>query len=106
MQTEDILLRISSLNRRIPQLSQKFTAEAAKIQHKLNKVQISRPITNRISAFYQVKERKERELMQSKDLLQLTFDHNKAILTTQRLALENAKFHIESQIQLINIQLH
>ena len=115
---EVIVQKISSINRRIFQLSQKYTSESAKIQHKLTRVQYSRPrgnpanqwphrpMTNSVRNFYQIKERKEREVMQNKDLLKQTYDHSKAILTTQRLVLENAKFDIESQIRQIDIQLH
>ena len=67
-QLEDIVLRISAVVVKISKLSQNFFREAAKIQRSLNKVQASRPrgnpanqwphrpITGRISAFYQAKD--------------------------------------------------
>ena len=117
-QIEDIVQKISALSLRIVQLSQKFYRDAAKIQQKINKVQFSRPrgnpanqwphcpMTNRVRAFYLSKERKETQLRQDKDLLKQTFDHSKAILTCERLVLENEKSNIESQIRQIRIQLN
>ena len=109
---------ISSLALKIHKLSQKFQKENAKIQHKIDKVQFSRPrgnpanqcphspMTIRVRAFYQIKERKETELRQNQDLLRQTFHHNRAILTTQKNVLQNSQSDIESQIRLLNIQLH
>ena len=117
-QLEDLVLRISAVVVKINKLSQKFFREAAKIQQRLNKVQSSRPrgnpanqwphrpITGRISAFYQAKENKERKLWQDKDLLRQVFDHNRAILTSQKLILTNAEHDIKSQIRLLKIQIH
>ena len=115
---EVIQHNISLILVKIHKLSQKFYKEDTKIQHKINKVQFSRPrgnpanqwphtpMTSRVRVFYQIKERKETELRKRKDLIKQTFDHEKAILSSQRLVLENAKFDIESQVRLIYIQLH
>ena len=115
---EVIQHNISLILVKIHKLSQKFYKEDTKIQHKINKVQFSRPrgnpanqwphtpMTSRVRVFYQIKERKETELRKSKDLLKQTFDHERAILFSQRLVLENAQRDIESQIRLITLQLH
>ena len=115
---EVIQHNISLILVKIHKLSQKFYKEDTKIQHKINKVQFSRPrgnpanqwphtpMTSRVRVFYQIKERKETELRQSQDLLKQTFHHNRAILTTERLVLQNAQSDLESQIRLLNIQLH
>ena len=117
-QLGDIVHQISAINLKICKLSQKFTKEAGKIQKRLSKVQFSRPrgnpanqwphcpMTNRVQAFYQSKERKETQLRQNKDLLKQTFDHSKAILTYERLVFENEKRDIGSQIRQIRIQLN
>ena len=118
IQITDIVEKISTLNLRISILSEKFNHEAAKIQQKITKVQFSRPrgnpanqwphcpMTHRVQTFYQSKERKETRLRQQKDLLKQTFDHDKAILTCERQVLANAKFDLESQIRILNIQIH
>ena len=115
---EDTVEKISAINLKIFKLTQKFTTEIGKIQLRLSKVQASRPrgnpanqwphrpMTNRLSIFYQTKERKERGLWQRKNLLQQAFDHDRAILTSQRLVLTNLEHDIESQIRIIKIQLH
>ena len=117
-QIEDLEQKISGINISIHRLSQKFHQEAAKIQHKITKIQFSRPrgnpahhwphrpMTSQVRAFYQVKDRKEGELRRSQNLLKQTFDHDKALLTSSRLVLESALFDLESQVRLINIQLH
>ena len=118
IQIEDIVQKISTLTHRIFSLSQKFNHEAAKIQQKITKVQFSRPrgnpanqwphrpMTNRVQTFYQSKERKETRLRQQKDLLKQTFDHDRAILTCEKQVLANAQFDLESQIRILNIQIH
>ena len=118
LQIEDIVQKISALTHRILSLSQKFNHDAAKIQKKITKVQFSRPrgnpanqwphcpMTNRVQIFYQAKERKETMLRQQKDLLKQTFDHSRAILTCERQTLVNAQFDLESQIRILNIQIH
>ena len=118
VQLENIVQQRTVINLSIHKLSWEFATEAATMQHKINKVQFSRPggnpanqwphcpMTSRVRAFYQIKESKERELRKNRDLLQQTFDHSKAILTSQRLVLENAQSDIKSQIWIINIQLH
>ena len=115
---QDIEQKISILNSNIYQLSQKFYTTAAGLQRKIDSVQFSRPrgnpanqwphcpMTNRVRAFYQIKEHKERELRKKKDLLRQVVDHDTAILTSQRLVLENELFDVESQIRLILIQLN
>ena len=117
-QDEAITLKISAIVLSIPKLSQKFFKETAKIQNKINKVQFSRPrgnpanqwphcpMTSRVRAFYQIKDRKERDLRIQKDLIQHIFNHDKAILTSQRLVLENEQHDIKSRIRLIRIQLN
>ena len=107
-QLEDIVHQISAINLKICKLSQKFTKEAGKIQKRLSKVQFSRPrgnpanqwthrpMTNRVQAFYQSKERKETRLRQEKDLLKQTFDHNRAVLTHEKNILANSQFDLES----------
>ena len=118
VQLENIVKKISAVNLTIYKLTLKFNKEANKIQQQLNRVLASRPrgnpanqwphrpMTNRLSAFYQVKERKERELWQKKSLLRQVFDHERAILTSQRLVLTNSEHDIESQIRIIKIQIH
>ena len=117
-QLEDIEHQISTINFKIYKLSQKFYKETDRIQIRLRKVQASRPrgnpanqwphrpITHAIRNFYQTKEAKERKLWQDKDLLRQVFDHNRAILTSQKTALSNTQHDIESQIRIIKIQLH
>ena len=118
LQIEDIVHKISALTLRIHCLSQKFNLDAAKIQQRINKVQFSRPrgnpanqwphcpMTIRVQIFYQSKERKETRLRQQKDALRQTFDHSRAILTCEKQTLVNAKFDLESQIQILNIRIH
>ena len=118
IQIEDLVNKISTLTLHIHQLSQKYHHNAVKIQRKLTKVQFSRPrgnpsnqwphcpMTPRIRAFYQSKERKESRIRQEQDLLKQTFDHSKAILASERHVLVNAKFDLESQIRIIKIQIH
>ena len=115
---QDITLKISVIVIRVNKLSQNFLKESARIQRKINKVQFSRPrgnhanqwphrpMTSNIRAFYQIKARKERDLLTSKDLIQHVFNHDKAILTSEQQALENEKRDIESQIRQIRIQLN
>ena len=117
-QLEVIEQQILAINQKICKLSQKFNHDAAKIQKKITKVQFSRPrgnpanqwphcpMTNRVQIFYQAKERKETMLRQQKDLLKQTFDHSRAILTCERQTLVNAQFDLESQIRILNIQIH
>ena len=113
-----IVEQISNILQSVHKLSQKFLSESNKLQHRINKVQFSRPrgnpsnqwphcpMTSRIHVFYQIKDRKERDLRNSKDLKQQIFDHEKAILTSRRSILEEEKHVLESQVKLINIQLH
>ena len=80
VQLEVIEQNISSLALKIRKLSLKFYKEDGKVQHKINKIQFSRPrgnptnqwphtpMTSRVRAFYQIKERKETELRQSQDI--------------------------------------
>ena len=117
-QIQGIVQKISALNLSIFQLSQKYYREADKVQRKITKVQFSRPrgnpanqwphqpMTPRVQAFYQSKERKESRLRREKDLLKQTFDHSKAILTCQRQVLTNEQFDLESQIRILKIQIH
>ena len=117
-QIEDLVHKISPLNLRILCLSQKYNGEADKIQRKITKVQFSRPrgnpanqwphcpITPRLQAFYQSKERRESRLRQEKDLLKQSYDHSRSILTCQRQALANAQYDLESQIRILKIQIH
>ena len=102
----------------IYKLTQKFNIDDGKIQQCLNEVQASRPrgnpayqwphrpMTQRLRAFYQAKEGKERSLWQDKNLLRQVFDHDRAILTCQRSTFSNAEHDIESQIRILKIQLH
>ena len=115
---EDIVQKISALTIRIYHLSQKYYSAAAKIQNRINKVQFlrprgnpanqwpHRPMTPRIQAFYEAKERKESRLRQEKDLLKQTFDPNRAILTCEKNALANSQFDLESEIRILKIQIH
>ena len=118
VQIEEIVQKIDALSLRILHLTQKYNSESFKIQHKITKVQFSRPrgnpanqwphrpMTPRVQAFYQSKERKETRLRQEKDLLKQTFDHNRALLTHEKNLLANRQFDLESQIRILNIQLH
>ena len=117
-QIVDIVDKISELTTRINNLSQKYNRDAFKIQQKITKVQFSRPrgnpanqwphcpITPRLQAFYQSKERRESRLRQEKDLLKQSYDHSRSILTCQRQALANTQFDLESQIRILKIQIH
>ena len=117
VQIEDIDNKITALSLRILNLTQKYNFESLKIQRKITRVQFSRPrgnpanqwphcpMTNRVQAFYQSKERKETRLRQEKELLKQTFDHSRAILTCEKNVLANAKFDLESQIRILNIQI-
>ena len=117
-QIVDIVDKISELTTRINNLSQKYNRDAFKIQQKITKVQFSRPrgnpanqwphcpITPRLQAFYQSKERRESRLRQEKDLLKQSYDHSRSILTCQRQALANAQYDLESQIRILKIQIH
>ena len=92
---DEIAQKISALTHRIHTLSVKYNIEAAKVQRKITKVQFSRPrgnpanqwphrpMTHRIQAFYQAKEREETSVRQQKDLLKQTFDHSRAIMTCE-----------------------
>ena len=114
---DEIAQKISALTHRIHTLSVKYNIEAAKVQRKITKVQFSRPrgnpanqwphrpMTHRIQAFYQAKERKETSLRQQKDLLKQTFDHSRAIMTCEQNILANAKFDLESQVRILSIQI-
>ena len=107
IQIEDIVHKVSAINLRIQNLSLKYNRDSFKIQLQITKGQFSRPrgnpanqwphrpMTPRIQAFYQSKERKESRLRQEKDLLKQTFDHGKAILTCERQVLANAQFDLE-----------
>ena len=118
VQVESIVHKISVIVLSIQKLSQKLFKETAKIQHKINKVQFSRPrgnpanqwphcpMTSRVHAFYQIKDRKERDLHIHKDLFKHIFNHDKAFLTSRRQVLENEQRDIECQVRIINIQLH
>ena len=118
LQVRDIQEKVSAIELSLNQLSRIFFNDSNKIQQKITRVQFSRPrgnpanqwphcpMTSRVRSFYQAKEHKERELRKSKDLLKQVFDHNRAILTSKRLILENEQFDIESQIRLVLIQLH
>ena len=117
-QLEVTVHKISVINQKNFKLTQKFTVEAGKIQKRLSKLQASRPrgnpanqwphrpMTSNLRAFYQAKETKERAIWQSQSLLQQVFDHDKAILTSQRSVLSIAEHDLEFQIQLIKIKLH
>ena len=109
--------QITTININIQALTHKFNIEANKIKAKLTRVQLSRPtgnpanywphrpMTNRINLFYQTKERKVSSLTQRQEMLTLTFEHNRAILLSQKLALNSEQSDIESQIKLIRIRL-
>ena len=117
-QIEVVIQKISALTQLILTLSLKYNREAAKIQRQITKVQFSRPrgnpanqwphrpMTNRIQAFYQAKERRDTRLRQEKDLLKQTFDHSRAIMTCERNVLTNTQFDLESQVRILNIQIH
>ena len=110
--------QISAINLRVYKLTQSFNTNAAKLQQKINKVQFSRPRGNpanqwphrpmciRVQLFYEIKEAKEQKLSRDKDLLKQTYDHKRAILSAQKLSLENAQFDLESELRQVNIQLH
>ena len=95
VQSDDTSKKISDLNLKIYRLSQEFKCEAAKIQHRITKVQLSRPrgnpanqwphcpMSHRFNAFFQSKDRRERALWKKEDQLKQSFDHEKAILTSQ-----------------------
>ena len=116
-QLEEVVHQIAAVNLKISKLSHKFFNEDGRVQQRLNRVQASRPrgnpanqwphrpITDNLRAFYQSKENKERQLWQKKDLLRQVFDHNRAILVSQRLALTNSEHDIQSQIRLLRIQI-
>ena len=90
-QIDLIVHQISLILSSIHRLSLKFNSESAKVKHRINKVSSSmprgnprnqwphRPMTERIRAFYQIKDRKESQLWNSKSRLRLVFDHEKAI---------------------------
>ena len=111
---QQISIVLSSISR----LSQRFSSDSAKAQQKINKVQFSRPrgnphkqwphcpMTERIRAFHQVKDRKERDLWNNKSMLRQVFDHEKAILTSKRAVLETEKHDIQCQIKQIRIRLN
>ena len=116
-QLSDVTQKILSVNIDIQILTLKFSTDSNKIHNKLSKVQLSRPrgnpanywphrpMTNRISLFYQTKERKVSLLNQRKELLKLTFEHSRAILVNQKLVLISEQRDVESQIKLIRIRL-
>ena len=70
-QVQIIVQQIDNINQCIHKLSQKFNSESGKLQHRINKVQFSRPrgnpsnqwphcpMTDRVRAFYVNKEHKE-----------------------------------------------
>ena len=117
-QLADVVHKLSIINLNIHKLTQKFNIEAQRIHRRISKVQASRPrgnpanqwphrpMTSRINAFYQAKEDKEHLLWQKKDLLRQVFNHDRAILTSQRSVLTNTEHDIESQIRILNIQIH
>ena len=117
-QVQVIVQQINNINLAIHRLTEKFNVESNKLQHRIDKVQFSRPrgnpsnywphspMTDRIRAFYVIKERKESDLRRVKDSKRQTFDHEKAILTSRLLPLTKDKHELESQIKKINIQLN
>ena len=117
-QLADVVHKLSIINLNIHKLTQKFNIEAQRIHRRISKVQASRPrgnpanqwphrpMTSRINAFYQAKEDKEHLLWQKKDLLRQVFNHDRAILTSQRSVLTNTEHDIESQIRILKIQIH
>ena len=118
LQIQVIVNKISALTLNIFNLSQQYNFVAGRLDRRITKVQFLRPrgnpanqwphcpMTPRIQAFYQSKERKEARLRQEKDLLKQTHDHGIAILTSERQVLTNAKFDLESQIRILKIQIH
>ena len=117
LQIEVIVNQISALNLNILNLTQRYNFVSDKLNRKITKVQFSRPrgnpanqwphcpMTPRIQAFYESKERKESKFRQEKDLLKQTFDHDRAVLTSERHALSSAQFDLESQIRILKIQI-
>ena len=115
---QSITVKITAIELSIYKLSQKFYSENAKIQHKITKVQFSKPkgnqanqwphcpMTPRIRSFYQIKDRKECDLRKRKELLHHIFNHDKAILTSEKQALVNEESDIRSQIRIIKIRLN
>ena len=114
---EVVTTQILEINDEIQKITFQFNTQAHKIQSRISKVQLSRPrgnpanywphcpMTPRINLFYQAKERKEKLLSQSKEILKLTFEHNRAIIINRKLILINEQSDIESQIKLIRIRL-
>ena len=102
---------------RIGKLTNKFGQESNKLQKKLTNPNFRDhgnpanqlphvPMTNKMRIFHRNKEMKETKLRQDKNLLQQTYHHERALLTSQRLTLENAHIDIESEFKTINIKLH
>ena len=113
---EELTKQILVINVDLQQLTLQFNTNANRIQSRISKVQFSRPrgnpanywphrpMTNRIHLFYQAKEKKEGLLRQNKEMLKLTFEHNRAILINRKLVLINEQSDLESQIRLIRIR--
>ena len=114
---DEVTRQVQAVNGRIQIITLKFNTEANKLRNRISKVQLSRPrgnplnywphcpMTNRINLFYQTKERKLSILTQRKEVLRLTYEHDRAILVNQKLVLISEQRDIESQIKLIRIRL-
>ena len=110
-----IQAKISSIDIELFKLTQNFHIQAGKLQRQINKVQFSRPrgnpaniwphrpMTTRVRQFYQAKEGCETFLRNNMDLLKLSFDHSKAIITSKKAILESELSDTESQIKLLKI---
>ena len=111
-----ILEKIISLDLELFKLIQRFNVETGKLHTQIHKIQFSRPrgnpaniwphrpMTDRVRLFYQAKESRETFLRRNKDLLKLSFDHSKAIITSRKSVLENDIHDLESQIRLLQVR--
>ena len=116
IRVSEIQEKLSSLNSQLHNLSRKFHIEAGKLQQQIQKVQFSRPrgnpanywphrpMTTRIQLFYEAKERRESFLRKNKDILKLSFDHSKAIITSEKKILDSELFDLESQMRLLKVR--
>ena len=114
---EELTQQILVINVDLQKITLQFNTEANRIQSRITKIQFSRPrgnpanywphrpMTNRIHLFYQAKEKKESSIRHNKEMLKLTFEHDRAILTSLKLVLINKQSDLTSQIRLIRIRL-
>ena len=118
LRRDEVSKQLSEIYLKIRVMSQQFYSDANKLHCKITKVQLSRPrgsqanqwphcpMSLRVQQFYQAKDIKERALWTKKDNLRRLFDHEKAILTSQTLQLENLILDYEAKIRQLNIQIN